>query len=84
MRYTESNSIFQDMTLRCSDCGESFRWTSGEQSYFYDRGLSQPKRCPSCRKLRRMTIHPPMPVDEAIERANALFPNDGNHQGVSP
>ena len=53
-----NRQTFIDETLRCCDCGESFVFTSGEQSYFYSKGLSIPKRCAPCRELRRRTIHP--------------------------
>lgn len=42
-----------DETLTCLDCGQTFVWTKGEQSYFTERQLSRPKRCRLCRELRR-------------------------------
>ena len=49
---------FEDKTLRCCDCGESFIWSAGEQAYYYSKQLSEPKRCQSCRVLRKRTILP--------------------------
>lgn len=42
-----------DTRLVCVDCGEAFIWSHGEQRYYRERGLSQPKRCKNCRSQRR-------------------------------
>lgn len=81
MNHTERKQAFQDKNLVCCDCGNRFVWEAGEQVYFKDRSLLPPRRCPECRLRRRQTLHPPMDFDEAIKRANALFP-DNTHQGV--
>lgn len=39
--------------LVCSDCGGGFLFEAGEQAFFTERGLSDPKRCPDCRKKSR-------------------------------
>ena len=45
---------FQDKTLTCKDCAQSFTFTAGEQEFFQQRGLTnEPGRCPSCRRSRR-------------------------------
>ena len=45
---------FQDKTLTCSDCGQSFTFSAGEQESFAQRGFTnEPKRCTSCRQNRR-------------------------------
>jgi CxxC-x17-CxxC domain-containing protein len=45
---------FQDRTLTCRDCGQSFTFTSGEQDFYASRGLTNdPSRCPDCRAIRR-------------------------------
>lgn len=42
--------MFQDRTLTCRDCGESFVFSSGEQEFFATKGLvNDPQRCPTCR-----------------------------------
>jgi CxxC-x17-CxxC domain-containing protein len=45
---------FQDKTLRCRDCGETFVFTAGEQGFYLEKGLmNEPQRCPNCRANRR-------------------------------
>lgn len=45
---------FQDRTLTCRDCGQSFIFSSGEQEYYASRGLTNdPGRCPDCRAARK-------------------------------
>jgi CxxC-x17-CxxC domain-containing protein len=42
--------VYQDRTLTCRDCGESFVFSSGEQEFFASKGLvNDPQRCVSCR-----------------------------------
>lgn len=47
---------FEDRTLTCEDCGEDFTFATGEQIFFWDKGLSEPKRCKPCRMQRRRSI----------------------------
>ena len=43
-----------DKLLICRDCGSSFAFTAGEQTFYASRGLTnEPSRCPSCRSARR-------------------------------
>lgn len=45
---------FQDRTLTCVECGNSFTFTSGEQEFHASKGFTNdPKRCPDCRAARR-------------------------------
>ncbi|MBN2074198.1 MAG: zinc-ribbon domain containing protein [Dehalococcoidales bacterium] len=45
---------FEDKTLQCSDCGQDFTFTAGEQEFYASRGFqNEPKRCPDCRKARK-------------------------------
>ena len=45
---------FEDKTLQCSDCGNSFTFSAEEQEFFASKGYTnEPKRCPSCRQARR-------------------------------
>ena len=45
---------FEDKTLQCSDCGETFTFSAEEQEFFQQKGYTnEPKRCPSCREARR-------------------------------
>lgn len=38
-----------DITLVCQDCGLEFVFTVGEQEFYAQKGLAQPKYCPICR-----------------------------------
>ena len=42
-------SDLEDKVMVCSDCGNKFIWTAGEQKFFIDKGLRNiPKRCKVC------------------------------------
>ncbi|MBV8714023.1 MAG: zinc-ribbon domain containing protein [Chloroflexi bacterium] len=44
-----------DKPLRCSSCGDSFVFTSGEQELFRLRGITrEPEQCPSCVRGRAL------------------------------
>jgi hypothetical protein len=45
-----------DKTINCCDCHNDFTFTEGEQVYYKDRNLAEPKRCPNCRLKRRGTL----------------------------
>ncbi len=46
--------VFEDKTITCKDCGESFVFTAGEQGFYLEKGLiNEPQRCPNCRERRR-------------------------------
>lgn len=44
---------FADRTIMCIDCDQEFVWSTGEQAFYAERDLSQPKRCPDCRDANR-------------------------------
>jgi CxxC-x17-CxxC domain-containing protein len=45
---------FEDKTITCADCGNSFTFTAEEQEQFQQRGYTnEPKRCPECRQARK-------------------------------
>ncbi len=45
---------FEDKTLTCSDCNNSFTFSAEEQEQFQTRGYTnEPKRCPECRQARK-------------------------------
>jgi len=45
---------YQDRTLTCADCRESFTFTSGEQEFHASKGFNNdPGRCPNCRAARK-------------------------------
>jgi CxxC-x17-CxxC domain-containing protein len=46
--------VYQDRSLTCRDCGEGFLFTSGEQRFFAEKGLTNvPQRCPNCRAVAK-------------------------------
>ena len=48
--------MYNDRTLNCRDCGQSFVFTTGEQEFFASRGFTnEPSRCPECRAQRKQS-----------------------------
>ena len=52
----QSERSFQEISLRCKECYEIFKWTAGEQAFLHDLRADgkideviQPKRCQPCR-----------------------------------
>lgn len=44
----------EDKSITCVDCGEAFFFTSGEQAFYRERGLTnEPTRCKACREKRK-------------------------------
>ena len=45
---------FEDKTLECSDCGNTFTFSVEDQEFFQSQGYTnEPKRCPECRQARK-------------------------------
>ena len=45
---------FEDKSMKCSDCGTTFTFTSGEQEFFASKGFTnEPKRCVECRRAKK-------------------------------
>lgn len=44
---------FEDLELTCCVCWQPFVLEAGERAFFHERELSQPRRCPTCRKAKR-------------------------------
>ncbi len=45
---------YEDRTLSCMECGQSFTFSADDQAYHADRGYAnEPKRCPACRQAKR-------------------------------
>lgn len=42
-----------DRMLPCADCEQDFVFDAGEQRFFKEKGFTDPKRCPRCRKKVR-------------------------------
>jgi CxxC-x17-CxxC domain-containing protein len=45
--------MYADKIVTCSDCGQEFTFSASEQSFFADRGFTEPRRCSSCRAARK-------------------------------
>ncbi|PZR59579.1 MAG: zinc-binding protein [Candidatus Meridianibacter frigidus] len=46
--------MYTDETLTCTQCGNEFTFTAGEQEFFAARGYAnKPSRCKDCRGARR-------------------------------
>jgi CxxC-x17-CxxC domain-containing protein len=43
-----------DRTLTCADCSSEFVFTASEQEFYAERQFSEPRRCPSCRAVRKL------------------------------
>ncbi len=50
---TKGKYMAGDQELMCSDCGQSFTFTSEDQAFFNERGYSTPKRCKQCRQAKK-------------------------------
>jgi CxxC-x17-CxxC domain-containing protein len=46
-------STMTDKTLTCADCGQDFTFTASEQQFYSDRQFSEPRRCATCRAVRK-------------------------------
>jgi CxxC-x17-CxxC domain-containing protein len=44
---------YQDKSLVCVECNQSFTFSADDQQFHADKGYTDPKRCPSCRASRR-------------------------------
>ena len=74
MKEERPSQNLQDETIICCDCRSSFLWSAGEQKYFLSKHLSRPRRCPKCRRRRRLTLNPDSTtLDETLRRARLEF-----------
>jgi len=61
------NTELADKYLACRDCSKSFLFSTAEQAFFRDKGLSnEPKRCANCRLLLR-TQRSGVPAEKTAE-----------------
>ena len=45
---------YKDKVIKCTDCGEEFIFTAGEQAFYAEKGFNnEPKRCKPCREKRK-------------------------------
>jgi len=49
--FTEQN--FQEISIQCSSCGETFVFSTEEQEFYQQKGFTQPKKCQPCRAQMR-------------------------------
>lgn len=40
----------EDKKIICKKCGKEFIFTAGQQEFFAEKGLSEPKKCKECIK----------------------------------
>lgn len=45
--------MYADRTLTCADCGQEFMFSADDQRFYAERGFTDPRRCPSCRAIRK-------------------------------
>jgi len=62
---------FMDKVSTCLDCGREFTFTTGEQRYFWAKGLSEPKRCKPCRMLRKRSLVSIVGIEEEWNGTNS-------------
>ena len=44
-----------DRALTCADCSSEFIFSASEQEFFAEKGFSEPRRCASCRAVRKLS-----------------------------
>lgn len=47
---------FVDKIINCFECYHPFTLTKGEQYFYFSKNLQEPKRCPACRKMKRIDL----------------------------
>ena len=66
--------MLSDKTLTCVDCGYEFTFTAGEQEFYASRGYTnEPRRCPQCRRLGRVSREIPETPTDQLERCIQQF-----------
>ena len=59
--------MFEDITLKCKECGQDFVFTSGEQEFYAEKGFqNQPQRCRDCRQARKYAVKAPRELFDAV------------------
>ena len=48
--------LFQEKTLRCSDCGNTFTFRVDDLEYFLRGHIYEPKRCPDCLQAENLSL----------------------------
>ena len=44
---------YQDVKIKCQDCGIEFIFSVAEQKWYEEKGFTPPKRCRYCRNRRK-------------------------------
>ena len=56
----EVNTMYEDKTLVCKECGNEFIFTAGEQAFYAERDFkNEPQRCKPCRDARKNNARGP-------------------------
>ncbi len=42
-----------DKEIICKDCRNPFTFTEGEQTFYVEKGLHEPRRCKECRSAKK-------------------------------
>lgn len=59
--------MYQDITLKCKDCGNDFIFSAGEQEFYAEKGFqNQPQRCKECRNARKSSTKPQRELFETV------------------
>ena len=59
--------MYQDITLKCAECGAEFVFTAGEQEFYAEKGFkNKPQRCKACRDARKNATKPQKEIFEAV------------------
>ncbi len=59
--------MYQDITLKCKDCGKDFVFTAGEQEFYAEKGFqNQPQRCRDCRNAKKNASKPQRELFDAV------------------
>ena len=59
--------MYQDITLKCKDCGKEFVFTAGDQEFYASKGYeNQPRRCRDCRNAKKNAAKPQRELFEAV------------------
>jgi CxxC-x17-CxxC domain-containing protein len=66
--HRRTDTVYEDRTLACRDCGEGFIFSGGEQRFFAEKGLQNvPQRCPTCRaNAKRVRMGGPREYHAAV------------------
>lgn len=46
-------TVIETLEIVCERCGEKFEMSPAEQKFYKSKGFKMPKRCKSCRDLRK-------------------------------